>query len=311
MKRFLVAFSISGALAASAFAQNADIDSSAPDASGRPLPATGIYPPVSDALLYDNGPLITPICASLPAGSNQSECQGPIGGLTNTVAGWLADLVEGPNTLVADDFTVPAGETWNLTDVVFPAYQTGATTATVNKVVVAIYNADPSTLVPPIYGDETTNVIQGATTLSNTYRNFNLQCLTGRRIQVVTAKVTASLPAGNYWMAWSFEGTAASGPWAPPVTIPGQLGKPGGNCYQRYLGAWVPLTDTGSGVPQDFAFVINGTKQGGGCKWDLNGDGKVCQEDLGILLAGYGTQYNQSDLGELLAQYNGGCGNPC
>lgn len=48
-----------------------------------------------------------------------------------------------------------------------------------------------------------------------------------------------------------------------------------------------------------------------GCKWDLDGDGKVCQSDLGILLAGYGTTYTQSDLGELLAQYNGGCGNPC
>lgn len=48
-----------------------------------------------------------------------------------------------------------------------------------------------------------------------------------------------------------------------------------------------------------------------GCEWDLNGDGKVCQEDLGLLLAGYGTIYTQANLGALLAQYNGGCGNPC
>lgn len=53
-------------------------------------------------------------------------------------------------------------------------------------------------------------------------------------------------------------------------------------------------------------------KKGGGtvCKWDLNGDGKVCQEDLGELLAGFGTKYTQSDLGGLLAEYNT-CGNPC
>jgi hypothetical protein len=50
---------------------------------------------------------------------------------------------------------------------------------------------------------------------------------------------------------------------------------------------------------------------GGGCKWDLNGDGKVCQEDLGELLSGYGTIYNQQDLGGLLSEYNGGCGAPC
>jgi hypothetical protein len=48
-----------------------------------------------------------------------------------------------------------------------------------------------------------------------------------------------------------------------------------------------------------------------GCKWDLDGDGKVCQGDLGILLAGYGTLYGQPELGELLAQFNGGCGGPC
>jgi hypothetical protein len=53
-----------------------------------------------------------------------------------------------------------------------------------------------------------------------------------------------------------------------------------------------------------------GSGGGSQCKWDLNGDGKVCQEDLGILLAGYGTIYNQSDLGGLLAEY-GICGDPC
>lgn len=46
------------------------------------------------------------------------------------------------------------------------------------------------------------------------------------------------------------------------------------------------------------------------CKWDLNGDGKVCQEDLGALLAGFGTIYNQGDLGGLLSEY-GTCGGPC
>jgi hypothetical protein len=49
---------------------------------------------------------------------------------------------------------------------------------------------------------------------------------------------------------------------------------------------------------------------GAGCKWDLNGDGKVCQEDLGALLAGFGTLYNQADLGGLLSEY-GTCGGAC
>lgn len=50
---------------------------------------------------------------------------------------------------------------------------------------------------------------------------------------------------------------------------------------------------------------------GSACKWDLNGDGRVCQEDLGLFLQQWGNPYNQSDLGELLQQYNGGCGAPC
>lgn len=46
------------------------------------------------------------------------------------------------------------------------------------------------------------------------------------------------------------------------------------------------------------------------CEWDLDGDGVVCQSDLGLLLAGFGVQYDQSDLGALLAQYNF-CGGSC
>lgn len=43
------------------------------------------------------------------------------------------------------------------------------------------------------------------------------------------------------------------------------------------------------------------------CQWDLNNDGIVSQADLGILLAGYGTQYNQGHLGALLSVYGQTC----
>lgn len=63
--------------------------------------------------------------------------------------------------------------------------------------------------------------------------------------------------------------------------------------------------------PNLFQYIDNASITGGSeCKWDLNGDGKVCQEDLGELLAGFGTKYTQSDLGGLLAEY-GTCGGPC
>jgi hypothetical protein len=65
------------------------------------------------------------------------------------------------------------------------------------------------------------------------------------------------LPPGTYWLDWQFGGSGSfSGPWAPPVTILGQTGKPGANALQYTSTGWAALVD---GVyPQDLPFIIDG-----------------------------------------------------
>lgn len=97
------------------------------------------------------------------------------------------------------------------------------------------------------------------------------------------------------------------------------------------VGAWkarVKGTNVAQGK-QGYALVVSGAvSEAAACSADLDGDGKVCQTDLGILLAAYGTcpgnpGYNalagaiagdacvtQEDLGVMLAQY-GVCGGAC
>jgi hypothetical protein len=111
----------------------------------------------------------------------------------------------------------------------------------------------------------------------------------------------------------------AVGPAVGPKTLTAdwfetQVDEPGTYTIARFTvinGTKLQVTGSSMGlqlgrvVPFDLLVTLSS------CKWDLNGDGKVCQEDLGQLLSQYGTFYGQSDLGELLAQYDGGCGDPC
>ena len=140
--------------------------------------------------------------------------------------------------------------------------------------------------------------------------------------------LAGKIPAGKYWIEASCSGSAAlAGSWVPPVTADNQQGKPGANAKLYFNGAWSEIVDTGCNKAQDIPFLLLG--EFAACKADINGDGKVCQDDLGILLGSYGTCpgdpgyipaagmiagdpcVNQSDLGVLLGEFNGGCGDPC
>ncbi len=74
--------------------------------------------------------------------------------------------------------------------------------------------------------------------------------------------VNTFLPAGTYWLDWQAAGSLASGPWAPPVSILGQTGKPGANALQYTSTGWAALIDTGtsgtSNFPQDLPFLVDG-----------------------------------------------------
>ncbi|MBN8726904.1 MAG: hypothetical protein J0H15_04280, partial [Xanthomonadales bacterium] len=115
-----------------------------------------------------------------------------------------------------------------------------------------------------VFGDTTTNRM-ASTAFSNIYRVLDTALTnTDRPLMAVVANIGTTLPACTYWVDWQLSGTLASGPWAPPVTLVGQTGKPGANAVQNDGSSWIPAMDDGSGAQQDFPFLIEGTAGGGG-----------------------------------------------
>jgi hypothetical protein len=206
------------------------------------------------AVLYDNGPLVTHPGGGA-GGADASYLQTALG---MTIYGFGHALSSGYR--VADQFTVPAGQTWDLTNITTFAYQTGSgTTSTINSVSIEIRNAAPpgGTVV---WGDTTTNVFSSSS-WSNIYRVLDTSPGdTARPIMATVANTPVSnLGAGTYWISWQVGGTGASGPWAPPVSIVGQTAT--GDALQFDGSTWSPLTDVGG---QGLPFIIEGTVQGGG-----------------------------------------------
>lgn len=300
-------------LASSAYAQNAPLtDHDESTAGQQPVGevmktrASINYATGTDAVLWDNGPVITAPNCGLPG--ERSEVQ-----LGNNNAG--NNLNSAFGYICADDFTTN-GEKWNVEKITMMSYQTNGTTPPL-PANLYIYVGDPSTGAAQVPGSPFA-IDSGNLTAPVVFRTFNAACDQARQLRLMVKTFNPPLEvntgAGSYWVGMDATLTSGSGPWTPHVTITGQLGKPGANAQQFTGAAWQGVfgqTVPAPGInPQDIPFMIEGTKAGG-CKWDLDGDGKVCQSDLGIVLAGYGTLYGQSDLGELLAQYNGGCGAPC
>jgi len=77
---------------------------------------------------------------------------------------------------------------------------------------------------------------------------------------VNTAAAGVFLPPGTYWLDWSTDGSLASGPWAPPITILGTAVT--GNGEQSVGGgAFAPALDSGTGTPQQgFPFILYGVE---------------------------------------------------
>jgi hypothetical protein len=221
-----------------------------------PAPAANVPTYQPQAVLYDNGPLVTHPGGGFN-GADASVLQTALG---LTIYGFGAQISAANS--VADDFTVPAGG-WDITSMTFFSYQTGSPTdpPTINDVRVQIWDGvptDPGSQV--VFGDLSTNRLESVV-WSGMYRVLDTDMMnTQRPPMAVVATVNVSLPVGTYWVEVTLGGTLASGPWAPPVSLVGELGKPGANGLQNQAGLWVSLLD---GVtPQDIPFLVNGA--GGG-----------------------------------------------
>ncbi|MCD4775242.1 MAG: hypothetical protein K8S15_04230 [Candidatus Aegiribacteria sp.] len=163
------------------------------------------------------------------------------------------------DNLVADDFVVPSGETWDITSVTVAGYQTGSsTTPTINGMYIACYD-DPPTTGTLVYGDLSTNAFSSAA-WSGVYRvnEAGSGTTTNRPIMAVTADNATpwTLTEGTYWLVYQLNGSLSSGPWAPPLAIWGT--QVTGNGLQSTDGGstYVPVVNGGNG--QGFLFILEG-----------------------------------------------------
>ena len=189
------------------------------------------------AVLYDNGPAVggTGVSLLTPPASTYG----------------FGDQTASGNA-VAENFTV-SGSSWNVSSLDFYSYQTGAVGFTFQTATWSIVSgADVNT--GSVVASGTTAVTNGGLV---GYRALNTTPNDQTRaVYRVSADISDFvLGTGNYFLTWSLTGTAASGPWVPPVD-----GPLGGNALQSTtFGPYVTLVEAGSGLGVELPFTINGT----------------------------------------------------
>lgn len=203
-------------------------------------------------LLYDNGPLITHPASA--GGADTSMLQTGLG--MNTLGAGVQFL---SGNRMADDFTLT--DACNIDSIAIYAYQTGSTTtSTITGLYLRVWDGIPedssSTL---IWGDLVTNIMSG-TEWTNIYRMSETTPGTTRPIFVSYA-VTAGLQLqpGTYWLEWTIDGSLASGPWAPPISILGTTTTGNARQYTSSSTSWIDFTDSGTLTPQGMPFKIYGS----------------------------------------------------
>ena len=209
-----------------------------------------ITAPVGADLLWDNGPLITTPGGGF-GGADVSELQTLLGG---NVLGYGHQFSAGFR--IADDFTVGAGG-WHIDAVIFYAYQTGGgIPSTITSVNMNIWDGRPGDGGEVVVGTGT----MASTSWSGIYRATDADPLgNSRAIMAQVVTVNVDLAPGTYWFDWQSDGSASSGPWAPPVTFDGAGGSGNGLQSLDNGGTWNPVIDSGTGAwPDDFPFIVDG-----------------------------------------------------
>jgi len=211
------------------------------------------YSPSS--LLYDNGPLINS-AGTGSGGADESVLQNTSLGMN--ILGFGHQVSS--DNWIADDFVITDNGGWDLSSLVFYAYQTGSTTTpTMDDLRIMIYDDSPDQPgANVVWGDATTNVFSSVA-WSGVYRvDESTSGASNRPIMAITSDVNFHLDPGTYWIAWQVGGTLPSGPWAPPITINGQTTT--GNAMQSIAGntSYAALTDSGTLTGQGLPFLVYG-----------------------------------------------------
>jgi len=223
------------------------------------------------AVLFDNGPLVNDPGGGA-GGADRSFIESALG---HTLYGWGHQLLN--DNSMADQFTIPAGEEWQIDEMITWAYQTNATTtSTITGVYVKIWDGPPSSGGTVIWGDFTTNLMTN-TEWSNIYRTTETDPTnTARAIMVQTSTIGTTLTEGTYWVNWETDGTLSSGPWCPPVTELGVAVT--GDAEQGLAGVFGPALN--GTQPNGAPFMLMGTVGGGGAEFFDDFDSYVAGQQL-------------------------------
>lgn len=247
----------------SAFAQSVEtFDPSVKPNTALPSGPTARVP---TAILFDQGPLTDSTNGTPPVPISVLNNAAPFNYTSFGAAAVGAFRL-------ADDFVVPAGQTWSVDSVTVYGYQTLATTATINAATLQLWNAPPVAGGTPLFGNTTTNRFLSAG-LSGSFRVINT-ALTDRTRALQAVRIAVSPPvvltAGTYWIDFAAAGSSTSGPFFPPVVPALTAPAATGNALQLAgtPAAYGPLrmglvSDVppapASGPQQGLPFIIEGT----------------------------------------------------
>lgn len=235
-----------------------DVSTASPAGASQAAPDNGVIWRAPEAVLWDNGPLVN-FPGAGAGGADESRLQSTSLGMTTI--GFGHQVLN--NNWIADDFTISDAAGWTVNSATFFAYQTNSTTtSTMTNVNWILYNGDPSAGGTVI----TTGGGLQSTAWANMYRTTETTIgATSRPIMATTVNMGGLfLPAGAYWLAWQTDGTLASGPWAPPITINGQTTTGNGLQSLGNTTSWAPANDGGTLTRQGFPFILEGAVGGSG-----------------------------------------------
>ena len=235
--------------------------------------------------IYTNGPLSSGATAkngtAAPSGTTWSELQNDSSSSTfsNGSYGFSAN---GSSYRLADDFTIPSGQSWTLSGIDVYAYKTGSSAASspFTSATLQIYRGRPgdsgSTLV---CGNATTNMLTSSTD-ARIYRAANTlvpsavtpdttRKLWRNRLAIPgSCSGAGAFGAGTYWIVWGTTDSAGGAHYTPSLAIPGARTRSGANARQLNVSsaAWTTVSDSGkpdtaADVAQELPFEIQGSIQ--------------------------------------------------
>lgn len=189
-----------------------------------------------------------------PTGYTWSELQNDTGVTTSSNINLGFGAAISADISIADDFTVPAGQTWNITKFSFYAYKTGsaATPSPFDDLRVVVHSSNPALgATTVLFGNLDDNVFDTSSDAliyrigNSLYPTASAPGITRKIWKIDSTPVTLSLPAGTYWIEWQIGDVAATGNFSPASAVVGARTQPGYNAVQ-YIGTWAALVDAGN-----------------------------------------------------------------